>query len=81
MNRFDCKFSLLCLFPDSDDENHSFSLPKTVTWAPENEEHIIENREDLQALKTTTQRNRARQGNKYFDIYKIHHSTLTDIFN
>ncbi len=52
---------LLHLLTESE-EDQVYTGPKTVTWAAENEERIIENREELSELRSRKARDRLKHG-------------------
>ena len=52
---------IMFYFAESE-EDQVYNGPKTVTWAPENEERIIENREQLSELRSRMSKSRIRRG-------------------
>ena len=57
-------------FVDSE-EDQVYNGPKTVTWAPENEERIIENREQLSELRSRMSKSRYRRGRVFPIVHFI----------
>ena len=74
---------IMFYFTESE-EDQVYNGPKTVTWAPENEERIIENREQLSELRSKTSKSRFRRGRvltftSFYLFRPIWHGFMVDL--